>query len=226
MSWLIAWVTALPPSNAANQRLAKFTQDTFGSADVPAKYEQLGDAVRVKIAGYNPDDYVRPDIVMPLMRHQWGEVAADGLDNLSYFATALHELNEHCPGVLPQEGTPESMTLLRYSLEGSKRAVDKLMSGQVTSQSERQRAAAIAINTIFNRPGCRESYGVVTSCTTLEQQAQVNEAIMTSSDAKVDMTKLAAKGCDSPDLKSYVTGALQFAAQYRGQMAPLFIPGP
>lgn len=224
MPRLLAWVAALPPSEAANRRLRKFAAETFGAARVPDRYGALRDAVSAKQAAYNPEGYLRPDIVMSLRRHLWAEVAADGLDEMSYFATALHELNEQCPGTL---GSGDDKTLIRYALEASKRAMDRLLRGEVRSRSEKQRAMALVINTIFNRPGCREtSYGTITSCTTSEDQAQVNQAIMTSDEAKEDMAKLGKHGCASEEVTGYTRAALDFAARYHGQSEPLVLPEP
>ncbi len=227
MPKLMAWVAALPLSDAANRRLLKFTTETFGAGGVPDRYGALRDAVSAKQAAYNPEGYRRPDIVMSLRRHLWPEVAADGLDNISYFATALHELNAQCPGILPREGSGDSAVLLRYSLQATKRAVDRLMRGEVRNQSEKQRAMALMINTVFNRPGCREtSYGVIISCTSAEEQMQVNQAIMTSDEAKDDMAKLGKHGCASEEVTGYTKAALDFAAHYHGQSEPLILPGP
>ncbi len=220
---LVAWVTALPPSAAANRRLKKFTEDTFASSSVPGRFDELRDAVTAKTAAYNPEGYIRPDIVMALLRRQWPEVSADGLDDISYFATALHDLNEHCPGILPQEGGPQSAALVRYTLEATRHAVERVMHGQFRSDTEKARAMALAINTFFNRPGCDR---LTLTCTTLEDQARINQAIMTSEEAKEDMTKLLGHGCGSKEVTGYGAAAFDFAAFQHTQTGTMAIPEP
>ena len=155
---------------------------------------------------------------MSLQRHLWPEVSAEGLEDISYFATALHTLNDQCPGVLPREGSPESAVLISFALDGTKLAVERLMHGQVRNETEKQRAMLLMMNTFFNRPGCRTNgFGLVMSCTSPEEQSKVQEAILTSEDAVIDMRALGAKGCSSDQVQRYARASLEYAARHRGE---------
>ncbi|MBV9784057.1 MAG: hypothetical protein JO264_09580, partial [Acidisphaera sp.] len=224
MPRLLAWVAAMPPSEAANKKLTAFSSLTFGSAGVPDRFAELRTAIAAKLAAYNPEHYRRPDIVMSLGRHLWPEVPTEGLEDLSYFATALHQLNELCPGSLPADGTPESGALAQYVLGRSSRAVKRIMSGRVQNQAEGQRFVLLALNGIMNRPGCHvTAYGAITSCTTPEEQNEVNEAILTSGDAISDMETLGRHGCGSRDVTGYVEASIEFARYHADQPGSLSI---
>ena len=224
MPRLLAWIAALPPSAAANKKLEDFTQRTFGATGVPDRFGPLSAAVTAKLAAYNPDHYRRPDIVMSLIRHVWPEVPTEGLEDISFFATAMHRLDVHCPGIMPPEGSAASNALVSYLLDGSFRATQRIMSGKVQNQAEAQRFTLLALNGIFNRPGCRVSeFGAVTSCTTPEEQSQVQQAIMTSADADTDMDALATHGCSSEPVRGYADASVEFAAHHAGQPGSLVL---
>ncbi len=224
MPRLLAWVAAMPPSAAANKKLTAFTSVTFGSAGAPDRFAELRTAIAAKLAAYNPEHYSRPDIVMSLGRHLWPEVPTEGLEDLSYFATALHQVNELCPGSLPADGTPESGALAQYVLDRSFRATQRIMSGRVQNQAEGQRFVLLALNGIMNRPGCHvTAYGAITSCTTAEEQNEVNEAILTSGDAISDMQTLTRHGCGSQVVTGYVAASIEFARYHADQPGSLGI---
>jgi uncharacterized protein len=219
---LVTWVTALTPSATANALLERFTDQTFGA--LPSD-PTLRAAILTKRAAYNPDNLIRPDIVMAIERRVWSEVSRDGLEDLAYFGTSLGKLKTFCPGVVPSEGSSQSMALVDYALRASKQAVERAMRGEAKNKAEAARTAALFITTLANHQGCTINGFGERTCRSLQDVLDVNTAVMTSADAIADMQKLSAHGCDSPEIKNYVQGALELAgaSPYITQQTPYLI---
>jgi uncharacterized protein YecT (DUF1311 family) len=205
---LVAWVAALTPSMTANKLLEQFTDQTFGG---PPSDPTLLAAIAAKRAEYNPDHFIRPDIAMAIERRVWGEVSRDGLEDLAYFVTSLSKLKESCPGLLPSEGSSQSMALMDYTLRASKEAVARAMRGEAKNKAEAARTASLFMATLANHPGCSVDGFGERNCQTFQDVMDIETAVMTSADAIDDMQKLSAHGCDSPEVRNYVQGALELA---------------
>lgn len=215
---LVAWIEAMPASRTANQRIEDFANRTFGRALIPDRHAALAQAARAKLAAYNPEGYQRPDIVLALSRRRWSEVSAVGLEDLSYFGTSIGSLDRQCPGLLDQE---KRDTALGYALSASRDAVQRIMRGQASSPEEAQRAVLLGLNTLFGQPGCRVNrWGGVVSCTTQDEFASVNQALMTSGAAQSDMSRLVKHGCSSAEVRGYADAAIQFASRRPGTSTP------
>jgi uncharacterized protein YecT (DUF1311 family) len=205
---LVAWVTALTPSATANTLMERFINQTFSG---PPGDTALQAAIATKRAAYNPDNLIRPDIVMAIERRVWSEVSRDGIEDLAYFGTSLGKLKTSCPGLVPDEGTPQSMALVNYALQASKQAVARAMRGEAKNSAEAARTVALFATTLANHPGCSVNGFGERTCRSLQDVMDVNTAMMTSGDAIADMQKLSVHGCDSPEIRDYVQGALELA---------------
>lgn len=212
---LLAWIDVLPPSAGADELLDDFSQEVFAVAPIPDRHPALEQAASAKKRSYNPDGYVRPDIVMSLRRGQWDEVGLVGLEDLAYLATSLRTIQSACPRVVPEQSGP----LMDLVWDLSQQAVGRIMQGQVQSKQEAERAFFLFMNNVVNQPGCRVDYfGNVVGCVTAQDHAAAQEFLLTSGEAQLDMSKLLRAGCGSEGAQSYVQGLIGYAAA--GQHTP------
>jgi hypothetical protein len=201
----------MPPSLGANKKITEFANQTFDSSAIPIRHAALLEAARKKAAEYNPENYQRPDIMMSLRRHRWSEVAAVGLEDLSYFSTTIGALDKQCPGLLTEQ---KRDSMLGYAISASREATQRIMRGEASSPQEAQRAVMLGLNTLFNQPGCRVNrWGGVVSCTTEEQFSETNRMLMTSGPAQSDMGRLIRHGCDNDEVRGYLDAAVAFASR-------------
>lgn len=205
---LLAWIDDLPPSDAANDLLDKFSEEVFGLPAIPERHPGLKQAATAKMHSYNPDRYLRPDIVMSLKRGQWSEVGLVGLEDLAYMATSLRIIKQLCPTVVPK-GSP---ALMNFVWNMSQQAVRRILQGQVTSRQEAERAFFLLMNNVINQPGCRVDYfGNVVGCVSQQDHAAVQNFFMTSFEAQTDMKTLLRSGCGPDGANGYVQGLVAYA---------------
>jgi hypothetical protein len=225
MPQLINWVSGLPPSPSGIAKLTSFVEATFGMASVPDRFIALRDAFLAKRASYNPSGFARPEIVMALRGKFWADVSADGLEDLAYLATAFNVLDKQCPGTIPAHGSPENNGVLTYVLEKSKDAVSHFMRGEIKNKTEGQRALMLMLNAGANQPGCQvNQFGIITRCTTAQEQSDIQQALLTSADAVDDMKLLGRGGCGSDDLRSFSTAGIEFMVQHSKERGGMTLP--
>jgi hypothetical protein len=206
-SKLITWIDGLPASARANALLDAFSMEVFGTSAIPERHPAVRQAATEKKRAYNPDGYLRPDIVMALKRKQWSEVSLVGLDDLAYLTTSLRIISDSCPGAVPEGSTP----LMGLALSLSQEAVARAMRGEV-SGGEARRVVLLFMNNVMNRPGCRVNYyGRVIGCVSPEDHAATQEAIMTSGDAQFDMRTLLRAGCGLDGAGGFVQALIAYA---------------
>ena len=206
---LLEWINDLPPSAGTNKLLEEFSLDVFGVNFIPERHSRLDQAVMAKIMEYNPQGYIRPDIIMSLKRGQWNEVGLVGLEDLAYLSTSLRTIKKICPGLVP-EG---SSTLMGFFWEFAQQAVGRILQGKVKSRQEAERAFFLLMNNLINQPGCRIDYfGNVIGCVSQQDHAAVQQFFMNSFEAQTDMRKMLSSGCEKGEAGDYVTGLLSYAA--------------
>ena len=99
---LVGWIDSLPPSITATKELENFNKRTFGNIrgkDTDPRFKRLYDAIRKKKKAYNPERYIRPEIVISLQKEHWWEVKYAALNDMAYFMTTFKSINKRCPGV-------------------------------------------------------------------------------------------------------------------------------
>jgi hypothetical protein len=212
---LLAWIDALPPSMGTNEPLDRFSREVFDVSPIPDRHAELLRAASARKRSYNPDGYLRPDIVMSLRRGQWNEVGLVGFEDIAYLTTLLRMIQESCPGVVPERSGP----LMGFVWDLSQQAVARIMQGQVQSKREAERAFFLLMNNLVAQPGCRVDYfGRVIGCVSAQDHAAAQEFLLTSSEARLDTSKLLEAGCGPNGCKGYVEGLIAYADE--GQYAP------
>ncbi len=192
---LLEWIESLPASRTANRYFDRFTLKTFRSDQIPSAYPELINAIASKKAAYNPDFYIRPDIIMALLRRHFGEMRYTGLESVAYQWTILHKIRAHCPGEISRLGAKGSRKLDGYiRVEFNDARVEIMVKG-ASSQGEFNRNLSIGMDAVFGGAGCKtDSWGTET-CISEEQARATQEAIMTSDSGLHDWNILRRDGC-------------------------------
>jgi len=208
---LVNWINSLPPSMKTLGLLDKFEEEAFGvirdiytgKGNDTGYFPVLFAAISVKRTECNPDGYYRPDIILSLTRRYWREVKLRALDDFAYISTTVNNLGKSCPGLV----TDAQKRIISIKLDSAKSdALYRLYRGQPLSRKEAEMGTLLAMNTIFNRPGCREdNFGNITSCTSEEEFRALNQVINTSSAALQDTATFKSKNsCSSQGMQHYI----------------------
>lgn len=192
---LLEWVETLPPSRTANRYFDRFTLKTFRSKRIPPAFPELESAIASKKAAYNPDRYSRPDIMMALLRRQFGEVKYTGLEAVAYQMTILRRVRDNCSTEIGRLGAEGASKLDGYIRVEFKDAIKHIAVKGAESQFEYNRYFSITAHALFGAPGCKINMWGAQTCISEEQASAEFEAIMTSITGLGDHTILHRDGC-------------------------------